>query len=205
MPYNDWEAFWMKRGPMRFQELKPFLHNFYVFHELLTNHFGSDLRGINSLEVGAGRGSFSHYLKNFNVNVKCLDLKNRLTYQNLSFVEGDVFDLPFKGQLFDLVFTYGLLEHFEPEKQFDALNNMMNITTTGGLNVHYIVPMKMANIFEDRNVARNDCFFLRKQFPMLWTYPAHNMGSWRTNKWFGKGAFFSLERKDYENTRFGDG
>lgn len=200
MSYNDWEAFWLKRGPLRFNEMKPFLHNFYVFHQILVDHFGSDLKGLSSLEVGAGRGSISHYLRNFEVNVKCLDLKNRMSYSHLPFQEGDVFDLPYKKPLFDIVFTYGLLEHFEMDKQVEALNNMLDITYKGGINVHYIVPLKMTNMFEDRNVSRNDCFFLRQEFPMIWTYPIHNMGSWQTNKWLGKGAFFKLEKED-EDTR----
>lgn len=200
MQYNDWEAFWLKRGKIKFSEIKPFLHNFYIFHEILTDHFGTELRGLTSLEVGCGRGTMSHYLKNFNVNVKCLDIENRMIYSHLDFHQGSVFDLPFEKDIFDIVFTYGLLEHFDMDEQVDALNNMLDITVPGGLNVHYIVPLKMTNLWEDRNVKRSDCFFLRQEFPMLWTYPMHNFGRWRTNKWMGKGAFFKLEKED-ENTR----
>lgn len=203
--YNDWEAFWLKRGKMKFEEMKPFLHNFYVMHEILTNHFGTDLSGLNCLEVGAGRGTISHYLKNFGINVKCLDLQNRVIYKHIPFVQGNVFDLPYKHEIFDIVFTYGLLEHFTIEHQVDALNNMLDVTVQGGINIHYVVPLKWTNLLEDRNVKRNDCFFLRSEFSMLWTYPVHNMGSWRTNKWFGKGAFFKLEKVKDEDTRVSNG
>lgn len=204
MAYNDWEAFWLKRGKMKFAEMKPFLHNFYIMHEMLTNHFGNDLNGLNTLEVGAGRGTISHYLRNFGVNAKCLDKINKMAYSHIPFQQGDVFDLPYKGEIFEIVFTYGLLEHFTMEEQIDALNNMMDVTVQGGVNIHYIVPLKFTNLFEDRNVKRYDCFFLKREFPMLWTYPVHNMGSWRTNKWMGKGAFFKLEKGDYANLRTSD-
>lgn len=195
MSYNDWEAFWLKRGKMKFSEMKPFLHNFYVMHEMLTNHFGADLNGLNSLEVGAGRGTISHYLKNFGINVKCMDLVDKVAYQNIPFIEGDVFKMPYRDEIFDIVFTYGLLEHFNMEQQVEALNKMLDVTVYNGINIHYIVPRKMTNIFEDRNVKRDLCFFIRQEFPLIWTYPVHNMGSWKTNKWFGKGAFFKLEKK----------
>jgi len=194
MRYETWDAFWTNRGPIPFSEMKPFLHNFYVLHEIVTNHFGLDLRGKKSIEIGAGRGTMSHYFKNYGLDITCLDLKDHLTYSNLKFKAGDVFNLD--AEEYDLVFTYGLLEHFTMEEQVDALNRMLHVTKTGGINVHYIVPRKMTNIFEDRNVPRTDCYMLREQFPMLWTFPICNIGSWKSNKWLGKGAFFKLEKEN---------
>lgn len=184
----------MTRGPLNFKHIKPYLHNFGVFHEILTNHFGRDLSKLKVLEVGAGRGTFSHYLKNFGIDPICLDLQDKLIYSHLNYVQGDVFDLPFKDEEFDLVFTYGLLEHFNMSRQIEAIKKMLCVSKLGGLNVHYIVPMKLTNIFEDKNVYRDSCNLLRSEFDMQWVFPIIT-SRWRTNKWLGKGAFFTLEPK----------
>lgn len=185
----------MTRGPLNFKHIKPYLHNFNVFYEIITDHFGTDLSKVKALEIGAGRGTLSHYLRNFIAEPVCLDLQNKLIYSNLAFVRGDVFNLPFGDGTFDLVFSYGLLEHFEMGGQIDALKAMLRVTKSGGLNVHYIAPMKLANIFEDKNVYRDNCTLLRNEFNMQWVYPIVG-NHWRTNRWLGKGAFFTLEPKE---------
>lgn len=51
---------------------------------------------------------------------------------NLTYVEGDIFRLPFKKKSFDLVWNVGVLEHYEQADATKILESMISVTKPGG-------------------------------------------------------------------------
>jgi ubiquinone/menaquinone biosynthesis C-methylase UbiE len=94
------------------------------------------------LEVGCGVGAQTVILAKNNLQTQILSLdisseslataKTRLgaEYQNVSFLQGNLFSLPFKDEAFDHIFVCFVLEHLSyPQK---ALERLKRILKTGG-------------------------------------------------------------------------
>lgn len=112
---GDWDAFYRKQWGVTRTEL--------------NNEFLSDLsKDARILEVGCNRGYQLQILQNqgFNnlwgleINTKALQIARE--DKTLNLIEGSAFDIPFKNDFFDLVFTSGLLIHIAPEH----LTNIMD-------------------------------------------------------------------------------
>jgi ubiquinone/menaquinone biosynthesis C-methylase UbiE len=109
-------------------------------------------RGKRTLEVGAGSGRLSRFLADVGHDVYCLDycheaLKyaTRCFQEDRSqgkFVEGKAEELPFDDETFDLVFSTGLLEHFE--NPVPLVKEMVRVLRSGGLFYSDIVPKKFS-------------------------------------------------------------
>jgi len=100
------------------------------------------------LEAGCGTGRFCYSLAKDSPNshISGLDislnslkianrLKERLQVSNVSFVRGNLFQMPFPDNYFDVVFNEGVIEHFSLEgypTYKDALHEMVRITKKGG-------------------------------------------------------------------------
>ncbi|MFW9965186.1 MAG: pseudaminic acid biosynthesis-associated methylase [Candidatus Sifarchaeia archaeon] len=105
---GDWDAFYRKQWGVTRTEL--------------NNEFLSDLsKDARILEVGCNRGYQLQILQNqgFNnlwgleINTKALQIARE--NKTLNLIEGSAFDIPFKNDFFDIVFTSGLLIHIAPE------------------------------------------------------------------------------------------
>jgi len=191
---NDWVAFWANRGV---PSLKPFYQNWGIFKEILHNHFdingGDKFTGMKSLEVGSGRGIMSNLFQGVGFKTTTLDI---FPQPNVD-VMGNVFCLPFHKESFDVIFTYGLLEHFNLGRQAFILNKMREYLKPGGIQIHYIVPSKLTNMFEDRNVYRDQCNWLYQDKSVIWVYPPRILAlinnkhkPWVTTPTLGKGAIY---------------
>ena len=96
-----------------------------------VNKRKKDFKSI--LEVGAGTGHLIGTLSLDN-DFECasIDINSKLSeyvkthYNVLTFV-GDIIDLPFKDNHFDLVFTYQVLQHVPPENIKKALSELQRI------------------------------------------------------------------------------
>lgn len=83
------------------------------------------------LEVGAGKAWISRLLRASGWPTIAIDLNSDIAMSSSTFVDayviGDIFNLPFKKDSFDLVMSYGLLEHFNKTELTKATAEMRRI------------------------------------------------------------------------------
>ena len=106
------------------------------------------------LEVGCGRGSLSCYFSDAGYDCTLLDssktvlevAKNIFKKNNLkgNFIVGDANDIKLPSKTFDIIFSIGLLEHFENIE--NPLREQIRLLDKGGVWFGYIVPEYNNNI-----------------------------------------------------------
>ena len=104
------------------------------------------------LEVGCGTAFVSLYFTKRGFTAHCLDSNQEIlntaeeNFKNEKtrgkFVLGDAERLPFENNEFDVVTSYGLLEHFANPKK--AISEMVRVTKKGGLVFADIVPSRFS-------------------------------------------------------------
>ena len=104
------------------------------------------------LEVGCGSAFVSLYFTKRGFQVSCLDINKfilEVAKKNFKkervkgeFVVGDAEKLPFKSQEFDIVTSFGLLEHFENPK--NAISEMVRVLKPNGILFADIVPNRFS-------------------------------------------------------------
>lgn len=117
-------------------------------------------RTVKTLEVGCGTAFVSLFFAKRGYEVSCLDTSKqilRIAEENFEkekaqgkFVVGDAEKLPFEDNSFDIVMSFGLLEHFADPKS--AISEMVRVLKPGGLFFADIVPARfsvqsLGNIF----------------------------------------------------------
>ena len=115
---NDWDKFWDKRlnKPVNHSL---FYKNFLVMKRIILNCLGLEsLTGLKTLEIGAGRATISDFFCSMGCDTSCVDKYYRPSngHDRHKFYVADAFDLPFPDRYFDVVHSYGLLEHFSMDK-----------------------------------------------------------------------------------------
>ena len=115
------------------------------------------------LEVGCGSGAVSnHIAKKYSLNVTGTDIdpdQIRLAQQNsgnlpaVRFFEADATHLPFQGNDFDVVLSFGVMHHIS--NWLDALTEISRLLRTGGYFVYWdlVYPKwtaKVARLFQDK-------------------------------------------------------
>lgn len=108
-------------------------------------------QGKRCLEVGAGRGTMSMYFADNGFKCTLLDAceeplnqaKEAFTEHNLHarYVLGDALELPLADESFDVVFSYGLLEHFEDDGIGKVIDEQIRVLKPGGVLISYVVPL----------------------------------------------------------------
>jgi ubiquinone/menaquinone biosynthesis C-methylase UbiE len=132
------------RGEPENQVQLAFRQHWLTFQELM----GPEFKGRRVLEVGCGRGSLSAYFADAKWDCTLLDLspaaidvaKSAFAAHGLKakFDVGDCLALPYPDLSFDLVFSIGLLEHFEVIGR--VIDEQVRILAPGGLFIGYVVP-----------------------------------------------------------------
>jgi len=136
-PRTDWDSMWRS-----FERTIFFKPNYAV-----TSHiailFRHGLREKMILEVGSGSGSDSIVLSSkgaeccvLDYSMASMEVCNKLCQDaglKLSRVLADCRYLPFKAGAFDLVFSVGLLEHFD--NPFSVIREQVATTKEGGYNL----------------------------------------------------------------------
>jgi ubiquinone/menaquinone biosynthesis C-methylase UbiE len=101
----------------------------------------TDLKNKNVLELGSGAGRFTEILTKTNCNLFTVDSSNSIfvnfdsnfkknNKKKVFFIQADIENLPFKSNMFDYVFCYGVIQHTKhPKKVLDIL---INNTKVGG-------------------------------------------------------------------------
>lgn len=146
--YTHWT-----KGSIKNQIQLAFRNHWLLFTELIKKEKKYN-GGKRVLEIGCGRGSLSCYFSDANYHCTLVDLsenvinisknifaKNKL---NANFIVGDANSLDIKDDSFDIIYSIGLLEHFEDIKT--PLSEQIRVLAKGGIWFGYIVPEYKENI-----------------------------------------------------------
>lgn len=112
--------------------------------------FEDDLNTI--LEAGSGSGKAT-LLLNEKLNKTLLDISpvaleyakhvaNKFEVENINFVEGNIFSMPFKNNNFDFVWNIGVIEHYELDDIKSIIKEMVRVCSKSG-----IVAVGMPNFY----------------------------------------------------------
>ena len=111
-------------------------NNFGISREDLNNLFIAKInRNIKILEVGSNIGNQLLLLQKMGfknlygieINDYAVELSKQRT-NNINIIQGSAFDIPFKNEYFDLVFTSGVLIHIAPHDINLVLNEIYRCT-----------------------------------------------------------------------------
>ena len=135
----NWSSSYTRQKPPITVAYNTYLHYWHI-HQILKYYI---TRGSSVLECGCAPAQWLVYFsKEFDCSLYGIDnsqsglylSKENLCYQNIKkceLIKGDVNYIPFDNNTFDVVFSTGLLEHFnEPEK---IVSEMSRILKPGGL------------------------------------------------------------------------
>lgn len=93
-----------------------------------------ELKGKLVLDAGCGMGRYAEIAVKYGAQVICVDLSNAVdsAYGNLhhspnvSFLQADLFSLPFKKNTFDFIYSFGVLHHTpNAEQAFKAISSFL--------------------------------------------------------------------------------
>lgn len=92
------------------------------------------------LEAGCGTSFHSIYLSKKNYKVTAIDIENDMIEVakkfnkecsgNVTYISGDIFNLPFSDKVYDTVFSHGVLEHFSKKEIVFAINEALRVANT---------------------------------------------------------------------------
>ncbi len=105
------------------------------------------------LEYGCGSAGMSIYLHNLgftavasDVSLNALKVADKNYSRNgsgesagLNLLAANAFQLPFADHTFDIVMSYGLLEHFDDEQAFEVIKESVRILKPGGIMLSDII------------------------------------------------------------------
>lgn len=125
-----------------------------VLSEMLRQHVGSG----RILEAGCGFGVTSLLVGSraqrtlLDLEPKAIEIARKLfdrAGQGAEFEVGDLFDMSFPDNVFDVVFNAGVMEHFDKNGRREALREMARVTKPGGIVYvaipnHFSVPYRFA-------------------------------------------------------------
>lgn len=113
-----------------------YIKNYGISRTKLNEEFLADLNLHRILEVGCNVGNQLFLLKKMGYkDLWGIELQDyaveiaRTRTTGLNIVKGSAFDIPFKNNFFDMVFTAGVLIHISPEDVEKALNEMYRCTS----------------------------------------------------------------------------
>ncbi len=117
----------------------------------------------NLLEIGCGSGFITKYIANkyggevtgIDIDPRQIELaKEGSAYRgNISYLEGDATNLPFKDNKFDIVISVGVLHHIE--NWLDALKEMKRVLKLGGYFIYadIVYPERITTIDKTSTIS----------------------------------------------------
>ena len=145
---------WTKDKIVNNQIQFAFRSHYEVFSEIINQKKGK------SLEIGCGRGSLSSYFADDNWETDLLDGSNKIievakkiflkNNHKANFYLANAENLPLDNNIYDVVFSIGLIEHFKyPEK---VIQEHYRVAKPGGWVILYIVPNKISEVQKKFNL-----------------------------------------------------
>ncbi|MEA3357275.1 MAG: class I SAM-dependent methyltransferase, partial [Patescibacteria group bacterium] len=140
---KNWDSFWETNTDSRFTKLSWSKRRIINILDKLLKP------GMNVLDAGSGSGFFSSYFIAKKCKVYPLDyskdalkITRRLTQgQAQEYIQADLLD-PELGKKyskqFDLIFTDGLFEHFEPKDQLKIMGNFKLVKRSNGIIATFV-------------------------------------------------------------------
>lgn len=115
-----------------------YVNNFGIAKETINAEFLNTLdKDVKILEMGCNVGQQLYCLQKMGfTNLFGVELQSKAAetakkqFDNLNIVVGSGFDLPFKDNFFDVVFTNGVLIHIAPENLKNIMSEMIRCTKT---------------------------------------------------------------------------
>ena len=140
---DNWDRYWLERG-----ELNAFSRFVWdMSFEYWDDVFGKVVTGKQFLECGAGSALQSQYLSRKGFQVTMLDKSSQALHVGRkhfrseglqgTFVLADVLELPFPDNLYDAVFSGGLLQHSEDVRPM--VREMLRVLKPGGMFAAVII------------------------------------------------------------------
>ncbi len=137
MAKNSWDSYWKenKNKETFFNGLVAVLRKYYfakAFAKFLNQHH--PVKGKKVCEIGVGSGLTLAHIKNLGAS-SCVGVDNsneaielaKQENKTCEFVFGDAFKLPFADKEFDIVYSLGLIEHFNRDQQRQILAEQKRI------------------------------------------------------------------------------
>jgi len=156
--HERWDEIWSAKQRIASGRLtSPFTRDIIYRTVLgLLRHEVPEAAGKRILEVGSGSGLVSLALARRGAHVTLCDISpEALRFSQAVFakaaaqgemIQGSILDLPFDDNAFDVTWNAGVIEHFEGDRQIQALREMLRVTRPGG-RVVVAVPWAGARIY----------------------------------------------------------
>lgn len=157
----DWSSIY---NNCNLQDIAQNIDNPFEYQVLLSNIIRDYVGDGKLLEAGCGFGVTSLLVGNrckktlLDIEQKAIDIAQYIFEEKgheATFLKGDIFDMPFNDQHFDVVFNAGVLEHFPFGDRRVALLEMFRVTKQGGFVIvaipnHFSIPYRFAYKFKKR-------------------------------------------------------
>lgn len=201
---NNWHLFWANNTKrLSKEQLVPYVKNFSVMEQILRRRYSTDrwASGPKSvLEVGAGRGTVSDMFKIRGCHTTCTDIfpfghdvVSKTSEKHRYLIHDIIEDEPL-DEKFDIIVTYGLLEHFKTSDKITIIRNVNRMLNDTGIAIHYVVPRKWTNRHESRFVYRDNCkditsidYRVCNESGIIYVYPYWGFSDWICGKFISKG------------------
>lgn len=147
---NEFGKTYTDRNNMTVEEMNLlYKANYGITRTELNNEFLKDFdKRIRILEVGSNIGNQLLCLQNMGFanlyglepQLYAVELSKKNT-KSINIIEGNAFDIPFKDNYFDLVFTSGVLIHINPENINKALDELYRCSNSYIWGFEYFIPV----------------------------------------------------------------
>lgn len=149
------------------------------------------LNGKLVLDAGCGSGRFAEVAAKYGAAVVCVDLsysvesayRNIGNLKNVNIIQADIFNLPFKPEVFDLVYSFGVLHHTpDARKAFSRLvkflkpNGTMSIFVYSSYNKAIVYSSAFWRAFTTRLPKRLLYYFSYISLPLYYIYKIPVLG-----------------------------
>ncbi|MBI2670925.1 methyltransferase domain-containing protein [Candidatus Woesearchaeota archaeon] len=178
MSDKDWDEHWNKSNIISDYHLI-----YYSFLKKLSKELPKNSKVLEA-GCGSGRGMacfFGHKVYGIDISDKALELSKKYGTVRM----GNVVNIPFKDNMFDLTYNSGVIEHLDNPRK--AINEMTRVTKPNGLIV-IIVPNKCCLFYQ----IYKTLFWGIQETPYSFFRFKNEFNEFKIKSFFGMHAFIPL-------------